>query len=240
MKALAVTRLSHVFGRRQALQEVSLCVEAGSFTVLLGPNGAGKTTLISLITGLYAPQFGEIRIFRHDARREPLAALAELGVVFQAQTLDLDLSVMENLRYHAALRGLSRKDADTRIRIELDHLQLTDRSSDKVRTLSGGMRRRVEIARALIHEPRLLIVDEATAGLDVAARRLLLAYVRELCRSRQLGVLWATHLLDEIEPDDPLVLLHAGKIRWQGQAAAMTREEEDLSKAFLRLTEHSS
>lgn len=236
MKALAVQGVSHAFGRSRALREVDLSIEEGSFAVLLGPNGAGKTTLVSLLTGLYAAQHGQIDIFGRSLRKDPLGALAALGIVFQAPTLDLDLSVIENLRYHAALHGLSRADSDMRGMAELSRLRMEERAHDKVRSLSGGLRRRVEIARALMHEPRLLVLDEATAGLDVATRRFLMRYVRDLCRERGLSVLWTTHLLDEVGPEDALFLLHRGTIRWRGSAAELTKGE-GLTAAFLRLTE---
>jgi ABC-2 type transport system ATP-binding protein len=234
--ALVVDHLSHGFGKRPALRDISFTLDAGSFTVLLGPNGAGKTTLVSLVTGLYASREGEIRIFGHSLRREPLLALAKLGIVFQAPTLDLDLTVAENLAYYGALHGMSPRIAAERAQIELGILGLSDRSTDKVRTLSGGLRRRVEIARALLHQPRLLIVDEATVGLDVAARLALLRSIRSLCRDKGLSVLWTTHLLDEVEPSDPLIVLHEGSIQWTGLAGGASQGAESLSEAFLRLT----
>lgn len=234
MTALTIENLSHGFGPRQALSDVNLIVEPGSFVALLGPNGAGKTTLVSLVTGLYNAQKGDIRIFDYSIRRDPLPALASLGVVFQMPTLDLDLTVAENLAYHAALHGLSRHEAMKRASIELDRLGVADRSRDKVRALSGGLRRRVEIARALLHNPRFLIVDEATAGLDVAGRQLLLKHVRSLCREG-LSVLWATHMLDEVEPTDRLAVLHRGAIRWTGMASELA-SSDTLEAAFLGLT----
>jgi ABC-2 type transport system ATP-binding protein len=233
MTALAIENLSHGFGERKALSNVSLSVEPGTFMVLLGPNGAGKTTLVSLITGLYNAQQGDIRVFGHSIRRDPLPALASLGVVFQMPTLDLDLAVAENLSYHAALHGLSRSEAAKRIATELDRLGVAERSLDKVRALSGGLRRRAEIARALLHNPRLLIVDEATAGLDVAGRQLLLRHVRSLC-GEGLSVLWATHMLDEVEPADRLVVLHRGSVRWTGAADELA-SSGTLEAAFLNL-----
>jgi ABC-2 type transport system ATP-binding protein len=236
--ALLIENLSHGFGARKALAEVSLAVEPGSFTALLGPNGAGKTTLVSLVTGLYHAQQGDIRVCGHSMRRDPLPALARLGIVFQMPTLDLDLTVRENLAYHAALHGLSRRDAADRAKVELERLNVADRLSDKVRTLSGGLRRRVEIARALLHRPRVLIVDEATAGLDVAGRHLLLRHVRSLC-AEGLGVLWATHMLDEVDAGDQLVVLLDGRIRWTGRARDFA-PEGGLEGAFLRLTSQRS
>ena len=234
MTALTIENLSHGFGPRKALSDVNLTVEPGTFMVLLGPNGAGKTTLVSLVTGLYNAQQGDVRIFGHSIRRDPLPALANLGVVFQMPTLDLDLTVADNLSYHAALHGLSRRETAKRASIELDRLGVADRSRDKVRSLSGGLRRRVEIARALLHNPRFLIVDEATAGLDVAGRQLLLRHVRSLCHEG-LSVLWATHVLDEVEPTDSLAVLHRGSVRWTGMAGELASSDK-LESAFLRLT----
>jgi ABC-2 type transport system ATP-binding protein len=240
VSALVIDRLSHCFGDRQALKDVSLTVEPGSFTVLLGPNGAGKTTLVSLVTGLYAAQHGHIHILGHAMQSEPLKALAKLGVVFQAPTLDLDLTVAENLCYHGSLHDLSSREARARAQAELYSLGILDRVSDKVRTLSGGLRRRVEIARALLHQPLFLIVDEATAGLDVAARRSLISSIRSRCREHALSVLWATHLLDEVEADDPLVVLDRGVVCWSGAAVDLPTKSENLADAFLKLTRGSA
>jgi ABC-2 type transport system ATP-binding protein len=238
MTALVIENLSHGFGARQALSHVNLSVERGSFTVLLGPNGAGKTTLVSLVTGLYNARQGDIRIFGHSIRRNPLAALASLGIVFQMPTLDLDMSVEQNMVYHGSLHGLSRHEARERASEELERLGVGSRRPDKVRALSGGLRRRVEIARALLHQPKFLIVDEATAGLDVAGRQLLLHHVRSLCREG-LSVLWATHSLDEVDASDQLVVLHQGKVCWTGQARELT-SDRTLEAAFLELTGSAS
>jgi ABC-2 type transport system ATP-binding protein len=213
---------------------VNLSVEPGSFTVLLGPNGAGKTTLVSLVTGLYNARQGDIRLFGHSIRHDPLPALASLGIVFQMPTLDLDMSVEQNMIYHGALHGLSRREAKERAGEELERLGIGGRRTDKVRALSGGLRRRVEIARALLHRPRFLILDEATAGLDVAGRQLLLNHARSLCRDG-VSVLWATHMLDEVDPSDQLVVLHQGDVRWTGPARDLA-SDRTLETAFLELT----
>jgi ABC-2 type transport system ATP-binding protein len=234
VSALDVRGLSHSFGARKALDDVSFAVEPGSFSVLLGPNGAGKTTLVSLITGLYHARRGEVRVFGRSLRDAPLLALADLGVVFQMQTLDLDLTVAENLAYHGSLHDLSRGEALERGREHLDRLGMAERISDTVRSLSGGLRRRVEIARALLHGPKLLLVDEATAGLDVAGRQTLLTAIRALCRGGT-SVLWATHMLDEVEDDDPLIVLHRGTVRWAGPARDLG-SGRPLADAFLQLT----
>jgi len=239
--ALEVKGVSHSYGPRKALDSISFSVAAGSFTALLGLNGAGKSTLFSLITRLFALQAGRIGIFGCDIEREPGAALRRMGVVFQPRTLDLDLSVTQNLLYHAALHGIGRREARKRSEEVLSRMDLADRHGSKVRDLSGGQMRRVEIARALLHRPRLLLLDEPTVGLDVKARAEILAHVRDLVKDQGIGVLWATHLLDEIEPGDDLVILHQGKILAEGDVASIVAgtNTRDLHSAFVRLTETS-
>ncbi|WP_029353965.1 ABC transporter ATP-binding protein [Bosea sp. 117] len=234
--ALEVRHVSHVFGARRALDDVSLAVPAGSFTALLGPNGAGKTTLFSLITRLYDNRTGSIRVLGHDVRREPAAALSQLGVVFQARTLDLDLTVTQNLVYHAALHGIGFARARVRARQVLEQVGLADRAKDKVRQLSGGQMRRVEIARALVHRPSLLLLDEPTVGLDISSRAALVAEVRRLVASEGLGVLWATHIIEEIEPGDRVIVLDKGRVRAEAGYAELVGAAGDLSAAFLALT----
>ncbi|GLK84334.1 ABC transporter ATP-binding protein [Ancylobacter defluvii] len=236
--ALSVERVTHAFGPRKALDDVSLAVPRGNFTALLGPNGAGKTTLFSLVTRLYHNRSGAIRVLGHDVRRQPAAALSRLGVVFQARTLDLDLSVMQNLLYHAALHGIGRSAAKQRAAEVLESVGLSDRARDKVRQLSGGQMRRVEIARALMHRPDLLLLDEPTVGLDIASRAGIVAEVRRLVASEGIGVLWATHIIEEIAPTDRVVVLHKGRIQAQGAHAEVlaTAGAPDLPAAFLALT----
>ena len=216
--ALEVDDLSHSYGSRPALSDLSFAIRACEFTVLLGLNGAGKSTLFSLMTRLYAHRSGSIRIFGAAIDNEPAAALSRMGIVFQQPTLDLDLTVEQNLRYHGALHGLPRTGLESRIAAELDRVGLADRRRDKARQLSGGQRRRVEIARALLHDPKLLLLDEPTVGLDVAARQFLLDHVRVLCRDQGLAVLWATHLIDEIGEDARVIVLHRGSILANGPA----------------------
>ncbi|WP_395664969.1 ABC transporter ATP-binding protein [Methylocella sp.] len=236
--ALSVAGVSHSYGRRKALDDVSFDVPQGRFAVLLGLNGAGKSTLFSLITRLFAVTRGSISIFGFDVSRDPGEALRRLGVVFQARTLDLDLSVAQNLAYHAALHGVGAREAKARARDVLARVDMLDRIEDKARALSGGQMRRVEIARALLHRPRLLLLDEPTVGLDVKARADILAHVRGLVTREGLGVLWATHLIDEIEPGDQVVVLHRGKLLDCGTAEAVRLRAgaPDLTAAFRRLT----
>ncbi|ROM40309.1 ABC transporter ATP-binding protein [Pseudomonas protegens] len=239
MNALEVSHLSFAYGPRQALDQVSLSLAPGRFAALLGPNGAGKSTLIALLTRLYDLQQGDIRVGGCSLRNAARAALRQLGVVFQQSTLDLDLSVEQNLHYHAALHGLSRRQGQARIDAELARQGLSERRRDSVRALNGGHRRRVEIARALLHEPRLLLLDEASAGLDPASRLALNRHIRQLCQEQRLSVLWTTHLLDEVQADDQLLILHQGRLVASGVACTISQEQGgDLGTAFARLTQN--
>ena len=236
--ALAIRRLSHAYGARKALDDVSFSVAPGRFAALLGLNGAGKSTLFSLVTGLYAAQSGAVELFGFDIARAPSEALRRLGVVFQARTLDLDLSVAQNLAYHAALHGIGSRAASRLAADALAQIGLAERVHDKVRALSGGQMRRVEIARALMHAPPLLILDEPTVGLDIKARAEILAHVRMLVRERGVAVVWATHLVDEIADDDALIVLHRGRILADGPVAQVVAQANaaNVRDAFTRLT----
>ncbi len=236
--ALTVENVTHDFGPRRALDGVSLTVAQGRFCALLGLNGAGKTTLFSLITRLYDNRSGSIAVLGHDMRRAPREALRRLGVVFQARTIDSELSVMQNLIYHAALHGIPRREARTRAALELGRVELAERAYEKAGTLSGGQLRRVEIARALLHQPRLLLLDEPTVGLDIASRAGLLERVRGLVTERALGVLWATHLIDEIDEGDDVIILHKGRVLQAGPVRAVLAATgcASLDEAFAKLT----
>src|SRR5712672_1157869 len=238
MPALSIDSVSHSYGARRALIDINFTVAPASFTALLGLNGAGKSTLFSLVTRLFGVQAGRVSIFGHDIGQEPGEALRLLGVVFQPRTLDLDLSVTQNLLYHAALHGIDRRGARLRAGEVLARIGLADRPGSKVRDLSGGQMRRLEIARALLHRPRLLLLDEPTVGLDVKARADILGHVRGLVIEQGIGVLWATHLFDEIVPSDDLVILHQGRILAQGEVARIVAEAKarDLHSAFMHLT----
>jgi len=236
--ALAISRVAKSYGKLRALAGVSLRVDAGEFVALLGPNGAGKTTLFQLLSGLFTPDAGDIEVMGHDMRADAVPALAGLGIVFQQPTLDLELSVGANLMFHAGLHGLPAAQAKPRIAADLERLGLAARAGDPVRALSGGQRRRVELARALLHEPSLLLMDEPTVGLDPASRRELLALVRRLRDQRALAVLWATHLCDEAALADRVVVLHRGEKLRDAPPAALVAEAgaADLEAAFLALT----
>lgn len=237
--ALAVEGVSHSFGSTRALEDVAFAIHPGEFAVLLGLNGAGKTTLFSLVTRLYHNRSGSVRIGGFDIRERPSQALAQIGVVFQQPAIDLDLSVSQNLRYHASLHGMTRRVAEERMEAELTRLDMFDRADDKVRQLSGGGRRRVEIARALMHQPQLLLLDEPTVGLDISARQAILDHVRRLCHGEKIAVLWATHLIDEVGDGDRVIVLHEGQVLAFGNIDEVIRSAgaTTITEAFTNLTE---
>jgi ABC-2 type transport system ATP-binding protein len=237
--ALTVRDVNFSYGAKKALDQVSFEIRPGQCTMLLGPNGAGKSTLFSLITRLYDTPTGRIELCGYDIKKQTRQALANLGIVFQQTTLDMDLSVLQNLRYHASLHGMSRKLAAQRIREELERLDMFERRNEKVRQLNGGHRRRVEIARALLHKPALLLLDEPTVGLDVPSRTSIVDYVHSLAYTGNIAVLWASHLIDEIYPDDCLIVLHKGKIKAAGSVdeVLQTTGTSMIKDAFFRLTQ---
>ena len=230
--------LSFRYGDKPVLKEVSFALTSGRFHALLGPNGAGKSTLFGLLTRLLALQQGDILLAGQSLKKQPAEAMRKIGVVFQQNALDLDLTVRQNLQYHAALHGLSRKEARARGDRELARFGLLDRANDAVRQLNGGHRRRVEIARALLHEPSLLLLDEPTVGLDVASRKALNEHVRTLCEEDGLTLLWATHLIEEVREDDRVLILHQGQLLADGTGHAICRAQgtRDLAETFHSLT----
>jgi ABC-2 type transport system ATP-binding protein len=235
---LSVSQVSKAYGPRQALEQVSLQVAAGEFVALLGPNGAGKSTLFQLLSGLFVADAGEIQVAGIDLARDQVGALAHCGVVFQQPTLDLDLTVRANLMFHARLHGLAQRDALARIEQQVERLDLGEYVDAQARTLSGGYRRKVELARALIHRPAVLLMDEATVGLDPASRGQLLDHVLALRDAHGVGILWATHLVDEAERADRVVILHRGHVLHDAtpQAICAATGAHDLATAFLGAT----
>ncbi len=237
--ALCIEQLSYSYSGKKALDQVSFTIQPGECTLLLGPNGAGKSTLFSLITRLYDSRDGQISLCGYDIKRQTCLALAKLGVVFQQSTLDMDLTVMQNLLYHTALHGIARKVALPRIQQELERLNMFERRFEKIRQLNGGHRRRVEIARALLHKPALLLLDEPTVGLDVPSRLAIVDYVHQLAVEENLAVLWASHLIDEIFPDDHLVVLHKGCVKAKGTVTEVLASSDcnSIKEAFYSLTQ---
>ena len=235
MTQLSVQGLSYRYGARIALDDVTFDVAQGRFCALLGPNGAGKSTLFGLLTRLFTTRGGTIQVAGHDLANAARAAMAGIGVVFQQSTLDLDLSVRRNLLYFAALHGLSGKKAVARADQVLEIMGMAERAQERARDLNGGHRRRAEIARALMHDPSVLLLDEPTVGLDAASRAGIVDHVHDLCALRGLTVLWATHLTDEVRATDQVVILHRGRVLADNACAALT-DGGDLRDVFLSLT----
>jgi ABC-2 type transport system ATP-binding protein len=236
--ALLLDNVVKTYGAVRAVDGVSFSASAGEFIALLGPNGAGKSTLFQLLSGLFVPDSGRIAIMGHDMLRNPVPALAKLGIVFQQPTLDLELTVTGNLLFHAGLHGIPRAVAKPRIEQELARLGLAERAHDKAGKLSGGNRRRVELVRALLHEPRLLLMDEPTVGLDPASRSDLVKLILSLRAERSVAVLWATHLCDEVPDADRVIVLHRGKILADTTPASLVANAgtTTIEQAFLTMT----
>lgn len=236
--ALSVSNLNYNFGSKFALKNINFSIELGQFKVLLGPNGAGKTTLLSLITNLFGVKTNEIKIGNFDLSKNPMEALKKIGVVFQQSTLDLDLTVKQNLLYHSSLYGLEKKFALNRIKIELQRLNMFERQDEKIRYLNGGHRRRVEIARALLHQPLILLLDEPTVGLDVPTRRQIVEHIHSLAKENHTAVLWTTHLIDEVFNEDHVIILNNGEICVDGPVSEVLTsfKEDSITTIFDNLT----
>ncbi|WP_088279747.1 ABC transporter ATP-binding protein [Ideonella sp. A 288] len=235
---LELTAITKRYGQRTALDGLSLALPAGCFTALLGPNGAGKSTLFQVLTGLFTADEGDAMVAGHSLRREAVKALAHIGVVFQQMSLDLDLSVERNLRFHADLHGLPRALATERIAAGCAAIGLGAELGRTVRELSGGNRRKVELVRALLHQPAVVLMDEPTVGLDPKSRRDLVAAVQADVQARQSTVLWATHLVEEVEGADRVLVLHKGRLLADGTPAEVCAAlgGGTLEQAFLRAT----
>jgi ABC-2 type transport system ATP-binding protein len=220
--AVELRGLTKRYGPRVALDGLTLSLAGGSFVGLLGPNGAGKSTLFQLLTGLFHADAGEARVAGHSIHADAVAALRHIGVVFQQGALDLDLSVERNLRFHADLHGLPRALATDRIGQGCAALGIEAERGRAARELSGGNRRKVELVRALLHRPSVLLMDEASVGLDPQSRRDLLGVLRRDVAERGSCVLWATHLVDEAVAADRVLVLHQGRVLADGTPDAVT------------------
>lgn len=224
------------YGKKEVLDNISFEIKEGSFSVLLGLNGAGKSTIFSLITRLLNLQKGEININSYSIK-DYTNSLKDIGIVFQEPTLDLDLTVRQNLYYYGSLKGLSFSKAIDSIRDEIERLDLSDCLDISARKLNGGHRRRVEILRALINKPKLLLLDEPTVGLDLKSRFDILEYVRDLVKRENLSVLWITHLFDEIDENDDISFIKKGKIIESGIAKDIVEKykQDNLVDTFNHL-----
>ena len=218
---IQVQNLTHRYGDRLALSNVSFEVRKGEIFGVLGPNGGGKSTLFRILSTMMVPTAGRALIAGHDVERDPAAVRRHVGVVFQTQSLDKALTVEENLRAQGHLHGLRGVVLGERIERAIERLGLADRRHDLIETLSGGLRRRVEIAKALLHSPQVLLMDEASTGLDPAARRDLSRHIENLRSGEGVTILLTTHILEEAGRCDRLVLLHQGNMVAEGTPAEL-------------------
>ena len=234
---LEINNVDKNYGSFLALNNISLRLKTKEFVVLLGPNGAGKSTLFSIVTGLARADNGDCYINGNSVTNRSTEALKGLGVVFQQPTIDLELTVKENLLFHARLHGLKILDTNKIIEQELSENGLEKKINKKVRTLSGGERRKVELIRALLHNPKMLLMDEPTVGLDPVSRAELLKKIIKLKNDKNLSILWTTHLVDEAEKADKIIILNKGKTLAIGSGKEILNlaKENNLAKSFLKL-----
>jgi ABC-2 type transport system ATP-binding protein len=221
--AVQVEALRHFYGEREALGGVSFAVARGEMFALLGPNGGGKTTLFKILSTLMPPTVGTVRLLNHDLSREPFLVRKRLGVVFQHPGLDRKLTVLENLKYHGRLYGLAGSELQRRTQEMLARVGLADRAKDLVETLSGGLQRRAELAKGLLHGPDVLVLDEPNTGLDPAARRDFMNYLQQLREQEGVTILLTTHFMEDAERCDRVGILHEGKLVALGAPDALKR-----------------
>jgi len=210
--AIELRHLGHRYGEKRALQDVSFSIPYGSLFGLLGPNGGGKTTLFRILSTLIIPESGSTHVCGFDTAVHPAEVRRHLGVVFQQPALDDELTVSENLRVHGALYGIDSKTIRHRIEDLLERFGLTDRADDRVKTLSGGLARRADLARGLLHTPRVLLLDEPTTGLDPAARHAFWDAIGRLRKEEKTTIVVATHLLNEAATCNQVAILDRGHI----------------------------
>lgn len=222
--AVRVEKLSHRYGERTALSSVSFEVVAGTIHAFLGPNGGGKTTLFRVLSTLVAPQDGDVHICGFSLKHQLDAVRSRLGVAFQSPSIDRKLTVLENLSYQGALYGLHGSTLRQRTSEVLDQLGLRDRQHDFVEHLSGGLRRRVDLAKSLLHQPYILLLDEPSTGLDPGARSDLWLYLRQLQKEVGMTIVLTTHLLDEADRADEIAILHEGRLVAGGDPGTLRGE----------------
>lgn len=221
---IRIQDLRHSYGKREALKGISFEVLRGEIFGLLGPNGSGKTTLFRILSTLMLPTGGHASIAGLDAAQQPAQVRQRIGVVFQSQSIDVKLTAAENLWHQGHLYGLSGARLRERIQEMLQRVGLADRAKEKVETFSGGMQRRVELAKGLIHRPGILLLDEPTTGLDPGARRDLWQYLQELRVQQNVSVIITTHLMEEAERCDRLAILNRGQIVALGTPADLRNQ----------------
>ncbi|MBW2983045.1 ATP-binding cassette domain-containing protein [Candidatus Woesearchaeota archaeon] len=236
---ISVRNLTKKYKDLKAVDDVTFDVEKGSIFAFLGPNGAGKSTTIRMLTTLTQPTSGSLTIDGIDVTEHPHDARKRFGIVFQDPSLDEDLTAMENLSYHAALYSVPKKLREKRIKQALELVELQERKDDLVKTFSGGMKRRLEIARGLIHHPQVLFLDEPTTGLDPQTRTKIWNHIQALNKKEKLTIFLTTHYMPEAEAvADRIAVIDHGTIKAQGTLADLKEQTKakDLDEAFLNLT----
>ena len=236
---LKVESLTKYYNDFLALKSINISLKAGELVALLGPNGAGKSTLFSILSGMLSPDKGDCIISGKSIIQEPVLALKNLGIVFQQPTIDTELTVLDNLFFHSRLHGVKINTIKKYILKELSSYNLESKINKKVKLLSGGEKRKVELIRSLIHKPKILLMDEPTVGLDPASRKELLLKVLTLKKKDKLSILWTTHLVDEAEKADKVIVLSQGKILEMGSPSAIIKKmkTQSLDQAFFKLIE---
>ena len=241
MKIIEFEDVSCRYGQKVAVANVSLSVDAGTFFALLGPNGAGKTTAIRMMSTLLRPTAGSVRIGRHDVAKNAPAVRQQIGVVFQNNSLDDDLTVDENMRIHALIQSLDHKEAARRTGELLDLLGMGARKGQLVKGLSGGEKRRVEIARALLHRPKILYLDEPTVGLDAQVRNAMWQHLKQFSAAEGVTVVFTTHYLEEAEANaDTVAVIHHGRLLACNTIGTIRHIHGNLTTAYLQMTSEST
>jgi len=237
MSALELNNINFKYDEKIVLNDVSFIIPNNTFFVLLGLNGAGKSTIFGLITRLLTLQDGEVFINNHSIKNYQ-KALKSVGIVFQEPTLDLDLTVRQNLYYYGSLKGLSFNETLNSIKDEIKNIGLEEKLDTITKELNGGHRRRVEILRALIAKPKLLLLDEPTVGLDVKSRFDILTYLRKLVETTDLSVLWITHLFDEVVSSDGIAIINNGSIIEDSEVSLLLKKynKTSVDEVFQYLT----
>ena len=222
--AVALQNVSKIYNDRPVVKDLSLAIASGEMFGLLGPNGAGKSTTIRMLTTLTRPNQGQIQIADFDVVRQPLQVKQRIGVVLQAISVDGDLTVWENMEFHGRLHHIPKRQRQERIQRWLEYVELSDRQKDLVKTLSGGMKRRLQIARALLHEPEILFLDEPTVGLDPQTRRRIWEIIRDL-NKQGMTMLLTTHYMEEVEYlCDRIGIMDSGKLIELGTLAELRQK----------------
>jgi ABC-2 type transport system ATP-binding protein len=219
--AVEIAHLAHRYGEREAIHDLSFSIAEREIFAVLGPNGSGKTTLFRVLSTLIPLQQGDVHILGHDLRRDASAIRSQLGIVFQSPSIDKKLTVLENVIHHGRLYGLNGRDLHNRADEMLARLGLADRRDELVEQLSGGLRRRVELATGMLHRPRLLLLDEPSTGLDPGARSDLWQYLEQVRDADGVTVVVTTHLLDEAQRADRIAIMHSGNLAALDTPAAL-------------------